>query len=68
MFKFCKSVHICQTFPGNDSVVEVAAMKQTTRHTALIASGSDGPAPELQQVQVPPSVPGPTPPGAGQGN
>ena len=37
-------------------------------HAALIASGSDGPAPELQQVQVPPSVPGPTPSGARQGN
>ena len=37
-------------------------------HAALIASGSDGPAPELQQGQVPPSVPGPNPQGAGQGN
>ena len=48
----------------DDVVGDNKIPKAIQLHAALIALGSDRPAPELQQGQVPPSVPGPNPQGA----
>ena len=41
---------------------------QVPTHATLVPSEPVGSAPELQQAQIPPSVPGPNPAGGGQGN